>query len=81
MENRFGWKFIEPTPSVTQVDGQDIVGNPDIVAVDTAGNIHIVNVHTMRNDDYKRWGNRPISMDNTKSMFSIMAERSAYADI
>lgn len=81
MENRFGWKFIEPTPSVTQVDGQDIIGNPDIVAVDTAGNIHIVNVHTMRNDDYKRWGNRPISMDNTKSMFSIMAERSAYADI
>lgn len=82
MENRFGWKFVTDfTPSITTVDGQQVIADPDIIAVDTSGNIHIVNVHTMKNDDYYKWGNKPISMANTKNMFSVMAERSAYADI
>ena len=82
MENRFGWKFVTNAQSaIITIDGQEVIADPDIVAVDRSGNIHLANVHTMRNDDYMRWGNRPISMENTKDMFSILAERSAYADI
>lgn len=82
MENRFGWKFVTNAQSaIITIDGQEVVADPDVVAVDRSGNIHLANVHTMRNDDYMRWGNRPISMENTKDMFSILAERSAYADI
>lgn len=82
MENRYGWKFVlDAAPAVTTIDGQQVVADPDIIAVDTSGNIHIVNVHTMKNDDYHKWGNKPINMSNTKNIFSVLAERSAYSDI
>lgn len=82
MESRYGWKFVTNyTPSFTEVDGQKIVADPDMLAVDKAGNIHIVNIHTMKHDDYVRWGNQPIEMTNTKNTFSIAEERMAYVDL
>lgn len=82
MEQRYGWKFVTNySPSFTEVDGQKVVADPDFLAVDKAGNIHVVNVHTMKNDDYVRWGGQPIKMTNTKNTFSIMEERAAYVDL
>ncbi len=82
MESRYGWKFVTNyTPSFTEVDGQKIVADPDMLAIDKAGNIHIVNIHTMKHDDYVRWGNQPIEMTNTKNTFSIAEERMAYVDL
>ena len=82
MESRYGWKFVtNPTPSTTIVNGQEVTADPDFLAVDEAGNIHIINVHTMKVDDYKIWGGKELSFENTKSSFSIMAERTAYVDL
>lgn len=82
MEQRYGWKFVTNySPSFTEVDGQKVVADPDFLAVDKAGNIHVVNIHTMKNDDYVRWGGQPIRMTNTKNTFSIMEERAAYVDL
>ena len=82
MEQRYGWKFVTNySPSFTEVDGQKVVADPDFLAVDKAGNVHVVNIHTMKNDDYVRWGGQPIRMTNTKNTFSIMEERAAYVDL
>ena len=82
MEQRYGWRFVvNYSPTFTEIDNQKIVADPDFLAVDKAGNIHIVNVHTMKNDDYVRWGGQPIRMTNTKNTFSIMEERAAYVDL
>ena len=82
MENRYGWKFITNiSPSIVEINVQKVVGDPDFVAIDKEGNIHVVDIHTMKNDDYQRWGNDPIKMTNTKNIFSIMEERCAYVDI
>lgn len=82
MESKYGWKFItNAAPSIINIDGDDVVGDPDFIAVDKSGNIHVLNIHTMKNGDYIRNGNKPIQMENTKSLFSIAQERSAYADI
>lgn len=82
MEQRYGWKFVTNySPSFAEVDGQKVVADPDFLAVDKAGNVHIVNIHTMKNDDYVRWGGQPITMTNTKNAFSIMEERAAYVDL
>lgn len=82
IEQRYGWKFVTNySPSFTEVDGQKVVADPDFLAVDKAGNIHVVNIHAMKNDDYVRWGGQPIKMTNTKNTFSIMEERAAYVDL
>lgn len=82
MEQRYGWKFVvNYSPSFTEIDGQKVVADPDFLAVDKAGNIHVANIHTMKNDDYVCWGGQPIKMTNTKNTFSIMEERAAYVDI
>jgi hypothetical protein len=36
----------DATPRVTTINGEQVVADPDIIAVDKAGNAHIFNVYT-----------------------------------
>jgi len=86
MQNIYGYKFVtNVAPFVTNINGEDVVADPDFVAVDKAGNAHVVNVYTINNNAYqKRMQNvemYTIDLGNTKNLFSQDAERNILADI
>lgn len=45
LKNRYEL-LTDVTPKVTTVNGEQVVADPDIVAVDNAGNMHIYNIYT-----------------------------------
>ena len=82
----YGYKFVTNlTPSVTKINGEDVVADPDFIAVDTAGNAHIINVYTINNSIYKKQQQTAehyqIDLRNTNFKFSQHQEKSVLADI
>jgi len=86
MQNVYGYKFVtNVTPSVTKINGQEVVSDPDFIAVDREGNAHIINIYTIANNMYLKQQQTAeqymLSLGNTKAIFSQHQERSVIADI
>lgn len=71
-------------PHVTMVQGQEVVAEPDIVAVDKAGNAHIFNVYTTDQAGYEKMQKSAETYDinaTVKTRFSQHEQRTWYATV
>lgn len=74
----------DATPRITTINGEQVVADPDIIAVDKAGNAHIFNVYTTNLQNYEKMQQSAETYtinQTTKTRYSQHEERTWYATV
>lgn len=74
----------DTTPHITTINGEQVVADPDIIAVDKAGNAHIFNIYATNQQNYEKMQQSAETYtinQTTKTRYSQHEERTWYATV